>query len=226
VALMHAGTSRRARLAPAAAVLLALALLLVTARPTGIDVFFNRIIPPPSKYDRGGGPPTSRAEPDAVIAIRVDVETDASTIDVEPPPPPPPPDGGDAEPPRDERPGARGDVSPPSEEGIDELLERAGAARPRSSAAAGDAVPPRPVEITWPETRRLKHCIGRSVEVRVLVGDDGRVVRAEAAPARVGTDCLDAALDAARRIKFEPGRVGGLPTALWTQVRIDFERKQ
>jgi TonB family protein len=82
------------------------------------------------------------------------------------------------------------------------------------------------VEITWPETRRLKHCIGRSVDVRILVGENGAAQKVEASGGGMDADCLDAALEAARRIKFEPGRVGGKASAMWTQVRIDFERKK
>lgn len=214
-------------LGPVAVALLAGALLLILARPTGVDVFFRRTHPPVTAGAPTGGDATSPGAPatGAIIAIRVDVETDVSTIDVTPPPPPPPP-AEKREPPREEPPPAAdgaGDSRPDLD--VDDLLDRAGVPRTGGSAS-GNAVPPRPIEITWPETRRLKHCIGLSVEVRILVGEDGGVQEVDAAARSLDRDCLEAALDAARRIKFEPGRVGGLATAVWTQVRIDFERKK
>jgi hypothetical protein len=34
-----------------------------------------------------------------------------------------------------------------------------------------------------------------------------------------------AALESAARIVFEPGRINGVPVAMWTQVRIEFRSK-
>jgi TonB family protein len=207
--------------------LVAGAVLLVMVRPTGMDAFFHRIESPPAGLGPAAGDGASAPRPpatDAVIAIRVDLETDVSTIDLTPPPPPPPvPEA----PPR-EQPREVADEEGPSRADLDvgDVLERAGVPRTGGSASSGGAVPPRPIEITWPETRRLKHCIGRSFEVRVLVGEDGLVQRVEAAAQTVEADCQEAALEAARRIKFEPGRVGGVASTVWTQVRIDFERKR
>jgi len=93
-------------------------------------------------------------------------------------------------------------------------------------SAPGATVPPRPIEITWPDTRRLSHCVGLRVDVRIRVDATGRVERVEPASAGVPDDCMRAALDTARRIRFTPGTVGGEPATLWSLVTIDFEKKK
>ncbi len=95
--------------------------------------------------------------------------------------------------------------------------------------AAGDrggTVPPRPIEITWPDTRKLSHCVGLRIDVRIRVDAAGRVERVESASPGLPADCVASALETARRIKFAPGTVGGKPTALWSVVTIDFEKKK
>jgi TonB family protein len=87
------------------------------------------------------------------------------------------------------------------------------------------SIPPRPVEITWPETRQLKQCIGQSVNVKILVSEEGRVKEVKIVPAEILPACADAALAAARHIRFEPGRTGGVAAEMWTEVRIDFQRR-
>lgn len=94
-----------------------------------------------------------------------------------------------------------------------------------SGTAQSAVVPPRPVEITWPDTRRLSHCVGLRVDVRIRVDATGRVERVEPASAGIPEDCMQAALDTARRIRFTPGTIGGEPATLWSVVTIDFERK-
>jgi len=86
-------------------------------------------------------------------------------------------------------------------------------------------VPPRPVEITWPDTRKLSHCVGLRIDVRIRVDALGRVERVEPASQGLPPDCVRAALDTAKRIKFTPGTVGGKPAALWSLVTIDFEKR-
>ena len=85
-------------------------------------------------------------------------------------------------------------------------------------------VPPRPIEITWPDTRKLSHCVGLRIDVRIRVDEKGRVERVEPASPGLPPDCVRAALDTAKRIKFTPGTVGGKPAALWSLVTIDFEK--
>jgi TonB family protein len=101
---------------------------------------------------------------------------------------------------------------------------RTGAAAPGSGRA--ETVPPRPVEITWPDTRRLKHCVGMRVAVRVLVDERGRVTRAERASTGLPEDCARAALATAERIRFTPGTIGGKPAPLWAHVTIEFEENK
>lgn len=91
--------------------------------------------------------------------------------------------------------------------------------------APGAVVPPRPIEITWPDTRRLSQCVGLRIDVRIRVDAEGRVERVEPASAGVPDACMRAALDTARRIRFTPGTVGGEPATLWSLVTIDFEKK-
>ena len=100
-------------------------------------------------------------------------------------------------------------------------------------ARTGDAgqpppgvVPPRPVEITWPDTRKLSHCVGLRIDVRIRVDETGRVERVEPASQGLPPDCVRAALDTAKRIRFMPGTVGGKPAVLWSLVTIDFEKKK
>lgn len=208
-----------------AAIVLALHLsLLLFVRPEYFDFVLRDVNAPPGASSSGGA-----AYPDAIIAIPIDVEPPAQEA-------PPEPAEPVAEVPSQERPAASeqdegddGDGGSGGELGAIDLGDILGdAAQPRGGGGATreQTVPPRPVEITWPETSRLKHCIGRHVNVRILVGEDGRIREVTPASAEVPADCLAAALDAARRIKFSPGRVGGRPAALWAQVRIDFEEKR
>jgi outer membrane biosynthesis protein TonB len=95
-----------------------------------------------------------------------------------------------------------------------------------SGPATSGTVPPRPVEITWPDTRRLAHCVGLRIDVRIRVDELGRVERVEPASTGLPEDCVRAALDTAKRIKFTPGTVAGKPAALWSLVTIDFEKKK
>lgn len=94
------------------------------------------------------------------------------------------------------------------------------------SGTGGGTVPPRPIEITWPDTRKLSHCVGLRIDVRIRVDAQGRVERVEPVSAGQPDDCVKAALETARRIKFAPGTVAGKPTTLWSLVTIDFEKKK
>jgi TonB family protein len=63
------------------------------------------------------------------------------------------------------------------------------------------------------------------VNVQILVSEEGRVQDVKIGPTGMLPACADAALAAARHIRFEPGRTGGVPAAMWTEVRIDFQRR-
>jgi hypothetical protein len=118
-------------------------------------------------------------------------------------------------------------VDSPNEEESrpDDLLEILGDAqtplpsRPSTHAAV---IPPRPVEITWPETENLGHCLGIHIDVRIHVGENGEILRVEPVDGTVPGDCAIAAVNAARRIVFLPGTIDGRPKEMWTEIRIDF----
>jgi outer membrane biosynthesis protein TonB len=203
----------------AAIVLLFHLSLLLFVRPESFDFLLRDI-------DAEEGSRSSRAAsiPDAIIAIQVEVEDAESEFVVETPidparPAPPSPPSPTPEP------GADRDA-PLQSIDVGDILGQAQAPRTGGGTRRGETIPPRPIEITWPETRRLRHCIGRHVDVRIRVGEDGGIREVEPQDDDVPPDCLRAALDAARRIKFTPGKVDGRPAELWAQVRIDFEEKR
>ncbi|HEX5132606.1 MAG TPA: energy transducer TonB [Candidatus Krumholzibacteria bacterium] len=161
--------------------------------------------------------------PDAIIAIQVDVEDSESEIPEQPV----------TEPSRPAPPSPEQDANLPGEDAealqtvdLGDLLGQASSPRAGGGTRLNETIPPRPVEITWPETRRLKHCIGRHVDVRIRVAADGTIREVVPDASDIAPDCLRAALDAAGRIKFAPGKVNGTPSELWAQVRIDFEEKR
>ena len=84
---------------------------------------------------------------------------------------------------------------------------------------------PRPVEITWPDTRSLKNCLGQHVDVQIEVSSDGSILQVKVADATQPAECIAAALQSARLIIFEPGVKDGLPVTMWTRVRIEFRKK-
>jgi protein TonB len=198
--------------------LLALLIVFTRARDTAVDSFFQRVELSPDTVLT-----SPRGEPRALFAINIDPETNAAgVIDVTPPPPPPPPPADtDTAKVRPEKtiPDRRPDLN------LDDLLDKEAGPRGGASSTEAAAVPPRPIEITWPETRQLKQCIGQSVNVRIWVSEEGRVKDVQVVPSGALPACLDAALSAARHIRFEPGRQGGVAVTMWTEVRIDFQRR-
>jgi hypothetical protein len=87
-------------------------------------------------------------------------------------------------------------------------------------------IPPRALEITWPDTRDLGHCLGHHIDIMIQVDEKGSIVSIKPLDSNHPQDCIDAALESARQIVFEPGRVNGVPASMWTQVRIDFRKKR
>ncbi len=83
-------------------------------------------------------------------------------------------------------------------------------------------IPPRPVEITWPDTRKLAHCVGVHVTVHIQVDEKGKILQTRPEMENLPEDCVRAALEAAEKIVFEPARVNGIAVKMWTHVRIDF----
>jgi hypothetical protein len=192
--------------------------LLLFVKPEYFD-FLLRDVNAPSGARSSAAP----SMPDAIIAIQVDVEDAETEYPIEvvadnPAPRPPSPTLEHAT-------GERGD-EPLETIDLGDILGQSATPRSGGGSRRGETIPPRPVEITWPETRRLKHCIGRHVDVRILVGRDGVIRDVQCDANELSPDCVKAAMDAARRIKFTPGKVGGKPAELWAQVRIDFEEKR
>lgn len=206
----------RRRLAIAGLVL-AVVLVMATARRTAVDVLFEPVAraPDTTRAGEAGGP-------QSIIAFHIDPETNTTGVIDLTPPPLPPPVREDTATVRPDEP--RADPRPDLD--LDDLLEREAGPRGGASPAGVASVPPRPVEITWPETRQLKQCIGLSVSVRIHVSEEGKVGDVKLVSAGVLPACAGAALEAARHIRFEPGRHGGIPVAMWTDVRIDFQRRE
>lgn len=153
--------------------------------------------------------------PNAIIAITVDVEGEEPLpVEIEESPIAP-------------RETAVDFVDSPNERETrpDDLLEIMGDAQtplPSQPSTRLAVIPPRPVEITWPETENLGHCLGIHVDVRIHVGENGEILRIEPVEGSVPDDCATAAVSAARRIVFLPGTIDGRPKDMWTEIRIDF----
>jgi TonB family protein len=210
--------SHRARIL-AAGIAVGILVLLLLTRQTAVDSFFERVQLPPDTVLT-----TPEGVPRALFAINIDPETNATgVLDVTPPPPPPPPKPAPVDTtrvrPEKEQPDRRPDLD------LGDLLDKNAGPRGGASSTEAASIPPRPVEITWPETRQLKQCIGQSVNVKILVSEEGRVKDVQIVPSGILPACADAALAAARHIRFEPGRAGGIPATMWTEVRIDFQRR-
>ena len=202
-----------------AGVVLAILAVLVLSRETAVDDLFERVELAPDTVLT-----TPRGMPQAQFAVNIDPETNVTrVIDVTPPPPPPPRKPAPVDTARVRPEHTQPDRTPDLDLG--DLLEKDPGAKAGASSSEVASIPPRPVEITWPETRQLKQCIGQSVNVKILVSEEGRVKEVKIMPAEILPACADAALAAARHIRFEPGRTGGVAAEMWTEVRIDFQRR-
>ncbi|MGD8415037.1 MAG: energy transducer TonB [Candidatus Latescibacterota bacterium] len=153
--------------------------------------------------------------PDAIVAVTVDVEGEEPVpVEIETPP-------------REVKEPTRVEVEHPGDDpnSVDDILEVVGqnnAPMPSRPSTTRAVIPPRPVEITWPETKNLSHCLGTHVDVRIHVDEKGKILAAEPSSGQVPDECAAAALRAARRIVFLPGTVDGKPQTMWTEIRIDF----
>lgn len=202
-----------------AGVALGMLALFLLSRETGVDNLFQRVDVAPDTVLT-----TPQGVPQSQFAVNIDPETNATrVIDVTPPPPPPPPKPAPVDTTRVRPEQTKPDSTPNLDLG--DLLDKDAGAHAGSSSTVVASVPPRPIEITWPETRQLKQCIGQSVNVKILVSEEGKVEDVQIEPTQMLPACADAALAAARHIRFEPGKTGGVPAAMWTEVRIDFQRR-
>lgn len=186
--------------------------LLFGVKPSYLAVFRKSFDESPASSSR----PASM--PDAIIAVTVRVEGDEPRpVEIEEVPTPPrETEIREVEKPLENDPG---------ETNILEIPGEAQTAPPSLPSTRRTVIPPRPVEITWPETRDLNHCLGRHVDVRIQVDETGKIRVVEPVDTDLPDDCVNAAVRAARRIVFLPGRADGKPKTMWTEIRIDF-RKQ
>ncbi|MCK5618190.1 MAG: TonB family protein, partial [Candidatus Krumholzibacteria bacterium] len=156
--------------------------------------------------------------PDAIIAVTVDVEGEKPfPVEI-------------TELPRERPIPAVTEHDKPNDEQseTDDLLDILGTEQtplPSLPSTTSAVIPPRPVEITWPDTKNLSHCRDLHVDVRIQVDEKGKILSVETIDGQVPNECTWAALRAARRIVFLPGRVNGRAETMWTQIRIDFRRQ-
>lgn len=106
-----------------------------------------------------------------------------------------------------------------------DIGEIAGGPLPPGPGVEPVRIPPRPLQITWPDTRKLKHCLGHQIDVQVQVDEDGRILAVEPPESSSPPECVRAAVDCAKQIVFAPGRINGRPVKMWTEIRIDFRRQ-
>jgi TonB family protein len=72
-----------------------------------------------------------------------------------------------------------------------------------------------------PAAERLRK--SAMVNVRVLVDETGKVLQAERIGPTVGFGFDDAAIDAARRVRFRPATKDGIRVKMWTTLRVAFK---
>jgi hypothetical protein len=181
----------------------------------GVRQSFFEIFRAPTPQEGASSPRASFAP--AIVAIDIDVEGEepATTEILQPVPPSP-------QPPAPTR--GRGDAQVDAID-VRDIVGEAQSPLPAEPSGGAAAVPPRPIEITWPETRDLGHCLGLRIAVRIHVGAEGEILAVEPGEHGHPSDCVRAALDAARRVRFEPGRVDGRPAAMWTELLIEFRHR-
>jgi hypothetical protein len=185
--------------------------LLLTIKPSFFSIFKKTI------QSDDSGSSSSFSGGDVILTIAIDIEDEASEPVIEE---------------VVERP-QRGDRTRSTAnddfsslyDNLDDLLGDGAQAINRNPGPRPVAVPPRPVEITWPDTRRLGHCIGSHVIVSIQVGRDGDILQIRPQETNLPDDCIRAAVDAAEKIVFTPGSMNGVPSKMWTKVRIDFRQE-
>lgn len=170
-----------------------------------------------SVADTEGASSPRASMPQAIVVVPVEVESEEGEVAMEEPQEEPPTE----EPSREKRRGESVDAA-----NILDVVGESQAPIPSEPSTRSAVVPPRPVEITWPQTEKLGHCLGLEIDIRIRVGPDGEVLRVEPASSGHPADCTQAAIDAAQRIRFRPGTVDGTAEAMWTQIRIEFRRQR
>jgi len=209
----YARSQSKGRWAVIAAIAVALHLaFFVSVQDSHLSIFGKSIDEPSTTATAGG------ASVDALIALEIEIlsdDADAPAVEIPP-----------VEKPPVEEPSNTDSRSENEAEGegkdLEDLTGDHQSPLPTTSSGTASAVPPRPVEITWPETSQLKHCLGLHIDVRIRVGEDGEIKQVESVQKDYPADCIAAALDAARRIRFVPGHLDGNPKEMWTLIRIGF----
>ncbi len=186
-------------------------LVILTVRPAFFDIFRKSI-----DDELGASSPRS-SMPQAIIVIPIEVEGDEAEIVFEVPVE----ELSTEDPSEEQRDGEDTDAL-----NILDVIGESQAPVPSTPSTRSSVVPPRPIEITWPKTEKLGHCIGLGIDIRIRVGKTGRVLRVEPVAGGYPSDCAQAAIDAAGRIKFRPGTADGKPEAMWTEIRIEFRRQR
>lgn len=197
-----------------AALAVQLLIFLAVRRPF-LDIFHR------SNTESPGASSPLASFPDAIVAITIEIEGDEPT----------PEQSNEHSTPRppsvEDSPNRTGQGT--SRIANIDILDITGEAQtpiPSEPSGRNAAVPPRPVEITWPNTKDLGHCLGLRISIDILVSKDGDVLDVTPVEGDFPRDCIDAALDAARRIKFTPGQMKGKPVEMSTRLRIDFRQKR
>jgi hypothetical protein len=170
-----------------------------------------------SVADTEGASSPRSSLPQAIIVVPIEVESEEAEVAMEEPQEEPPAEETSTE----ERQGENVDAV-----NILDVIGESQAPIPSEPSSRSAVVPPRPVEITWPQTEKLGHCLGLEIDIRIRVGGEGEVVRVEPVSSGFPADCTQAAIDAAQRIRFRPGTVDGTAEAMWTQIRIEFRRQR
>jgi len=207
------GNRRRSRqwVLIAAMAIFAHLLLLLTVRQGFFDIFQRSVA------DTEGASSPRASLPQAIIVIPVEVESEEGEVVVEEP---------QEEPPRDEPSTEQRDGDDNDAVNILDVAGESQAPIPAEPGTRSAIVPPRPIEITWPETEKLGHCLGLDIDIRIRVDRDGGVLAVEPVSTDHPDDCTRAAIDAARRIRFRPGTADGKAQVMWTQIRIEFRRQR
>jgi hypothetical protein len=197
----------------AAALVLHLALLLYI-KPS-VFTFFARTPAPPAR------PYTDPSQtPDAILSIPVELEDEA---------PEEPfqilsdniaargPDDRATQPalPEDR-------AGPGTDLDITDMVGDASRTLPQAPDAELLQTPPRPLQITWPDTHRPERCLGHQITVLIQVDERGIILQVHPEAANHPSDCVSAAVESARQIAFAPGTINGRPAKMWTRIRIDF----
>ena len=185
--------------------------LVLLVKPSFLGIFKKSIV------DTDASSSTASSPPNAIIVISMD-ESGEETRPVE-----------IIEPMRDfsETEAVETDDASDSDSDSDDVLDLVNdhqAPLPGSPTTRAAVIPPKPVEITWPETKNLRHCLGMRITVRIRVDKRGEIIRVEPVRSNLPPDCTAAAERAARRIVFLPGKINGKPAEMWATIQIDFRQ--